>query len=109
MWKHDSERINSESHPINYCLLAVVFFANWWKARKEFSDFFALKYIFKKNLCFRERNTFLGLQEDDFPVHTNAGVHHWLFVLPGAISEAEPLYVMFYCRLGRVGTQSALA
>lgn len=29
--------------------------------------------------------------------------------MPGAISEAEPPCVVFYCLLGRVGTQGALA
>lgn len=71
--------------------------------------FFTRKYIFKKSLCFREGSSFLGLQEDSSPVHTNAGVQHWLFILPGAISEAEPLCVVFYCWLGMAGTQAALA
>lgn len=51
----------------------------------------------------------MGLQEDNSPVHTNTGVRHWLLILPGAISEAELLCVVFYCQLGRVGTQGALA
>lgn len=106
MWKHDSESINSKSHPKNYYLLTVVFFANGGKARGNFL-IFTLKHIFKKSLCFRKGNTFLGLQEDN--LHTNTGVQHWLCILPGAISEAEPLHVMFYCQLGRVGTQGALA